>query len=317
MAGHTGGRWQGGTRRDLLRGIVAGVVVSARGLDAFQRASPTPKRIRWAMGWLLWRDYKPRKIALAEALEDLRAVGADGIEFTPRPGELEAAGLTIDGVKQLLETAGLALSGQYFSAPFHEMVNKDEILRQAREKFDSLRVFGARNLVLGPPAPPAGGQRLEAIKRMAPVLNELGRRAASQGIAIGVHPHLNTVIQSPEETDAIMDATDPKLVGLALDTGHCYLAGGDPARALQKHGARLNYLHFKDAVRPFKSPDFLPNLRELGSGEIDFPAVMRELAKRRYAGWIDVEQDFTTSTPRESCQTSMRYARDVLSKIYA
>ena len=28
-----------------------------------------------------------------------------------------------------------------------------------------------------------------------------------------MHPHLNTVIETPEETDAFMEASDPKYVG--------------------------------------------------------------------------------------------------------
>jgi sugar phosphate isomerase/epimerase len=66
---------------------------------------------------------------------------------------------------------------------------------------------------------------------------------------------------------------------------------------VKKHGPRLNYLHFKDAVRPFTRPDFFPNIRELGKGEVDFPGVMRVLKELGYQGWINVEQDFTTMTP--------------------
>jgi len=37
-----------------------------------------------------------------------------------------------------------------------------------------------------------------------------------------------------------MEASDPKYVGLALDTGHFHLAGGDVVKALDQHGSRLN-----------------------------------------------------------------------------
>ena len=170
--------------------------------------------------------------------------------------------------------------------------------------------------MIGPPTPPPpGADRLEAIARMAPIVNEIGRRANAEGIAVGLHPHLNTLVETPAEADRFFELTDPKLVGLALDTGHYYLAGGDPVKALARHGSRLNYLHFKDAVRPFKRPDFFPNLRELGKGEVDFPGVMRALKALKYSGWIDVEQDFTSTTPRESCRTSMDYAHQVLGKV--
>jgi sugar phosphate isomerase/epimerase len=272
--------------------------------------------VKWAAGWLLWRDFKGRKIQLAEALRDLKEFGADGIEFTPRPGELEAMGLTLDAVSRRIRDSGLAVSGHYFSGPFLDSSQRDALLKQAAETFASLKAFGARHMVVGPPPPPpAGEDRLEAIAKMAPLVNELGRRAAVEGIEVGLHPHLNTLIETPEETDRFMELADPTLVGLALDTGHYHLAGGDALKALAKHGSRLNYLHFKDAVRPFKRPDFLPNLRELGRGEVDFPGVMRALKALKYTGWIDVEQDFTSTTPRESCRTSMGYVHGVLNRI--
>jgi len=304
------------SRRELIRILGAAAAVWSLSGAVFAQ-SASPKRIRWAAGWLLWRDYKGRTFTLAEALQDLEQAGADGIECTPKPGELEAAGLTIEAVRAMLRGAGLAVSAHYFSGPFHDPSKKAEILAQAKDKIDSLRAFGAVNMVIGPPAPPAGLSRPEAIARIAPVLDDVGRLARSQGMTIGVHPHLNTVIETPEETDAILERCDPALVGLALDTGHFHLAGGDVVAVLKKHGTRLNYLHFKDAVRPFARPDFFPNLRDLGKGEVDFPAVMRVLKDLKYTGWINVEQDFTATSPGESCRASMGYVQRVLSPIYA
>jgi inosose dehydratase len=309
-------RWTRLSRRDVLRGLGAAALAcgSYRAAEAAQAVPP--RRIRWAAGWLLWRDYKPGRLTLADALQDLKAAGADGIEFTPRPGELDAAGLTVESVRRLLRESGLAVSAHYFSAPFYDQAKKAEILAQAQEKIDSLRAFGAVHLVIGPPAAPAGADRMDLIARMAPVLDDLGRHARSQGIVIGVHPHLNTAIETPEETDAIMERCDPAVVGLALDTGHFHLAGGDVVRAVRKHGSRLNYFHFKDGVRPFSRPDFFPNLRDLGKGEVDFPGVMRALKDFGYRGWINVEQDFTATTPGESCRASLEYVHNVLSPIY-
>jgi inosose dehydratase len=305
------------SRRDLLRHIGAAAVAwgSWRRAEAAQ-SGPAARRVRWAAGWLLWRDYKPHRFTLADALGDLKAAGADGIEFTPRPGELAAAGLTAESVGRMVRDAGLAVSAHYFSGPFHDPSMQASLSAQAQEKIDSLRAFGARNIVIGPPAAPAGRNRMDVIAGIATALNELGRHARSQGVVIGVHPHLNTVIETPEETDAIMERCDPALVGLALDTGHFHLAGGDVVAAVRKYGSRLNYLHFKDAVRPFSRPDFFPNLRDLGAGEIDFPGVMRALRDLGYQGWINVEQDFTATTPGDSCRASMKYVRDALTPIY-
>ncbi len=307
------------SRRDVLQ-CLGGAALALRAgprAGAFQHVPPaSPPKVRWAVGWLLWRDFEPRRFSLAEALRDLTEAGADGIEFTPKPGELDAAGLTMESVRTLLGGAGLVVSAHYFSGPFHDPAKKADIMAQAQAKIDSLRAFGAVNMVIGPPAPPAGMARADAIARIAPVLEDVGRLARANGISIGVHPHLNTVIESPGETDAILERTDPALVGLALDTGHFHLAGGDVVAVLKKHGSRLNYLHFKDAAGPFTRPNFFPNLRELGRGEVDLPGVMRALKALGYQGWINVEQDFTATSPGESCRASMGYVKDVLSRIY-
>lgn len=303
------------SRRELL----AAAGAAALGLAAPARAAAgaqdrAPGRYRWAAGWLLWRDFTGRRIEFAEALRDLQEAGADGIEFTPRQGELEAAGLTVDRMKGLLRDHGLQVSGHYFSLPLPDPARTAGVMADAQAAIDSLLAFGAAHLVIGPPSPPADADRRECIARMAPVVTEIGRRARAHGILTGVHPHLNTVVETPEETDLILSLCDERHVGLALDTGHFHLAGGDVAGAVSRHGRRLNYLHFKDAVRPFARPGFFTNLRELGRGEVDFPTVMRTLAEVGYRGWINVEQDVTATTPRDSLRTSLRYVREVLDR---
>lgn len=278
--------------------------------------APDAARLLWAHGWILWRDFAARGIPLTEALGDLRAVGADGIELTPRPGELEAGGLTLGDVRTLLDEAGLQATAHYFSGPFHDSSRRKEIVGRFGETLASLAALGGRHVVIGPPEVPEDADRPALIRAVAPVLEDLGRRAGDQGVRLGVHPHLNTLVESPEEVAMVMDAADPGLVSLALDTGHLHLAGGDVVAILKTYRSRLGYFHFKDAVRPFRRPDFRPNLRELGAGEVDFPGVMHLLAEIDYRGWINVEQDSTTLTPRESCQRSMQYVDASLKPIH-
>ncbi|MGD8895539.1 MAG: TIM barrel protein [Acidobacteriota bacterium] len=278
--------------------------------------APAATRLRWAQGWLLWRDFAGRSIPLTEAVADLRAVGADGIELTPRPGELAGQGLTLETTRALLDEAGLSVSAHYFSGPFHDRTREEEIVGRFGETLASLAALGGRQVVIGPPTVPEGADRPALIRAMAPVLEDLARRGQDEGVSLGLHPHLNTLVERPEEIALAMDVTDAGLVSLAPDTGHIHLAGGDVVSILNTYRSRLVYFHFKDAVRPFRRPDFMPNMRELGAGEIDFPGVMRLLAEIGYQGWINVEQDHTTLTPRESCRRSMHYVDATLKPIY-
>lgn len=305
-------------RRELLRTIPAGVLMPVffKSLISSVQAEKS-RNIRWAQGWLLWRNFKAKSLSLRDAFTNLHDVGFDGIEFSPGQEELARQNFTVESLKELLASLKLTVSGNYFSAPFHETGQRDVILQQAQTRFQLLKEFGARNMIIGPPSvkvPPA--ERTQLIKQVAVTLNELGKRALNEGIQIGIHPHLNTLIESPAEIDMAMEATDPRYVFFSPDTGHIYLAGGDLLSILKKYHSRINYFHFKDGVRPFVRPKFEPNLRELGQGEVDFPSVMRLLKKIHFRGWVNVEQDATQLDPQQSSKISARFVKEVLQPIY-
>ncbi len=303
-------------RRDLLK-FLAGSLVTTSVPPFAAPLSSQKTRIRWAQGFLLWRNFSGQKLVLQDALNDLANLGANGIEFSPLANELERFGLTTATCKALLAEKKLAVSGNYFSAPFHDPTKREEILQDAAKRFALLKEFNVKHIIIGPPGVPANADRNALIKQQSLLLNEIGKRAKDQGLQIGLHPHLNTLVETPAEIDLAMAMTDARYVFLSADTGHIHLAGGDVLAICRKYKTRLNYFHFKDGVRPFVRPDFKPNLRELGKGEIDFPGVMRLLKEIRFSGWVNIEQDATTLTPRESATISMDYVKKVLLPIYA
>ncbi|MEU5403269.1 sugar phosphate isomerase/epimerase [Streptomyces sp. NPDC005963] len=65
------------------------------------------------------------------------------------------------------------------------------------------------------------------------------------GLKIVVHPHADTHIDSEENVSRFLDATDPDLVSLCLDTGHYAYCGGDSATLIETYGERIGYLHLK------------------------------------------------------------------------
>jgi inosose dehydratase len=303
------------SRRRLLKFLASSAFAAALSDNAF--AAPPP-RIRWAQGYLLWRNYKGATLLLRDAIGDLAAVKADGIEFSPLSGELEKNGLTPASLKQLLADKKLAIAGNYFSAPFYDATKREVILQEALQRFALLKEYNAKNMIIGPPAFAHDSPEREAmIRAQADLLSDIGKRAVDQGLQIGLHPHMNTLVETPAEIDLALETTDPKAVFLSADTGHIHLAGGDVVPILTKHKARLNYFHFKDGLRPFVRPNFQRNLRELGRGEIDFPGVMRLLKEIQFTGWINIEQDATLLTPQASCSISMAYVNRVLKPIYS
>jgi len=144
------------------------------------------------------------------------------------------------------------------------------------------------------------------------------------GLRTVFHHHCAGYVETPAEIDALMQRTDPALLGLCLDTGHATYGGGSPVDLLSRHRARTWHVHFKDcepriaARARTEEWDYQTALRhgvfcELGRGSVDFPALLRELAASGYSGWIVVEQDVLPAmgAPLASATRNRQYLRQV------
>ena len=58
-------------------------------------------------------------------------------------------------------------------------------------------------------------------------LNKLGKVAKDMGIALTLHHHMGTVVQTAAEIDRMMENTDPELFSLLFDSGHLAYCGED------------------------------------------------------------------------------------------
>jgi inosose dehydratase len=303
-------------RREFVkRAAMVSAVVAGGGFAGFGCAKPA-QPIRWSMGWILWRDYRKTTIPLTEAINHISALGLDGIEYTPRPDELSRNGFTRESFRDFLAEKNLSIAGNYFGADFHNPGKHADILLAFHDTLENLKFYGAKNVVIGPPGRGDESEIPGKIRIMAPFLNELGKIAIDAGMEIGLHPHVNTIVETPSEIDMIMELTDPRYVGMAPDTGHIDLGGGKSLEIIRKYSSRLNYFHLKDVSGKFIRPNFGPNLRELGKGEVDFPGVMTLLKEVGFKGWLNVEQDNTELTPAESATQSMKYINTRLKPIY-
>ena len=134
------------------------------------------------------------------------------------------------------------------------------------------------------------------------------------------HLHFGTMVETREQLTWLMENTDPDVVGLTADTAHITRGGSDPVEVFQTYIDRIPYTHFKDidmnevkedtAKGDYRS--IIHYFEELGEGKIDFPSIIRIMDKSDYNGWIMVELDSTTRTPKESAAMSKRYLEDKL-----
>jgi inosose dehydratase len=154
--------------------------------------------------------------------------------------------------------------------------------------------------------------------RLGKLLTELGKRMSDTGVKLGYHNHMNTISERPENLQRVMDASDPRYVGLLLDTAHYVAGGGDPAEAIVHYRDRLLFMHLKDVVDiPLDTPGAKYPFKfvELGRGRVNLPAVMDALRKIRFDGWAIVELDRVpdkSRTPKECAAISKEYLQNQL-----
>jgi inosose dehydratase len=148
------------------------------------------------------------------------------------------------------------------------------------------------------------------------------------GLRTVFHHHCAGYVETPDEIGTLLELTNPQRLGLVFDTGHyCYGAGTgdcDVVSALERYGDRVWYIHCKDCEPEIARRarvgqwDYFTALRhgvfcELGKGCVDFPALLRRLAARRYAGYVLVEQDILPGmgTPKESARRNREFLRSI------
>ncbi len=145
------------------------------------------------------------------------------------------------------------------------------------------------------------------------------------GMRTVFHHHCAGYIETPSEIDALMKATDARLLGLCFDTGHYRFGGGkNPVDVLEKYWDRIWHVHFKDFSPQVaqesknKKWDYFESVKngvfcELGKGDVDFVAIKNFLNKKNYMGWIVVEQDVLPGMgdPKQCAENNRDYLQSI------
>ncbi|MDQ3683918.1 MAG: TIM barrel protein [Bacteroidota bacterium] len=145
------------------------------------------------------------------------------------------------------------------------------------------------------------------------------------GMSTVFHHHCAGYIETPAEIEALLNTTNPNLLGLCFDTGHYRFGGGkNPVDVLEKYWDRIWHIHFKDfsphvAEKSAKNNwDYFESVKngvfcELGKGDVDFVAVKKFLNSKNYNGWIVVEQDVLPGmgNPKQCAKNNRDYLQSI------
>jgi inosose dehydratase len=98
-----------------------------------------------------------------------------------------------------------------------------------------------------------GLSRSEMLFSIREKLHEPIRWAQELGIELLLEPH-GQLTDSLDGMKAILDVLGhEKTVGVNLDTGNCWLGGGDPLAFVKTFGKRIRHVHWKDMPKEWES----------------------------------------------------------------
>lgn len=285
-------------RRQFLTTAGVSALTLLTGMDRLLAGNAKPSGMKIAYSAITWGGND------AQAITDLSALGYRGIQlranafgpYKARPSELKA----------LLDQHHLALamfsSGNVEIDPTKEQSTID--MHVAHASF--VKALGGSAIQLTNSARPK--DRLpttEELKRLATVMNEIGKQTADLGVQATYHNHMSQLGETPEEVEVIVQAMNPKFVKLELDIAHYKQGGGLPEKAVKQYKDIIYALHLKDTMSPL--PDKPDNPKaykfvELGRGNVDVPAVFKALDEIKFKGWGIIELDGVPEKDKTAAQ---------------
>lgn len=236
----------------------------------------------------------------AQAIAEIGAVGYEQIEIFD--GNILAYEGNEDAFRKLLDDAGVSLRAVYAAANFIYGEILDEELYRIKKAVAFAKKFGATELALGGGATRYDGIRESDYAQLGVALDQVCDMMDDMGMRASFHPHMGSLVQSPDQLDKVMPHTR---MSLCPDTGHVVLGGGDPLKIVQKYVDRIDYIHLKDVT---KDGMFCP----LGTGVIDFRPIIKTLKDGgRDVLWA-IECDGWDGDPKEGAQITYKYLEENL-----
>ena len=254
--------------------------------------------------------------------------------------ELGAPGFLPDDPDQLREQLGefgMSLIGGFTPLVLHDPARRDEALGEARRVAELFQKTGATTFVSAVvmDAEWSTPRTLESAehRHVLMMLAAVDEICGEFGLQQVLHPHVQTVVETAEDVDRVMDGCD---VRWCLDTGHLAIGGKDPVEFARDAGPRVGHVHLKD-VDMSQVPALLRRERSimesvqsglftpLGQGHVQIAEIIDTLESSGYEGWYVVEQDTAIAGPIPadgegpvtSVSESLAYLREVVAPLLA
>jgi inosose dehydratase len=279
--------------------------------------------VKLGCGQITWRGVPEDAV-----LDDIQRAGYQGAPMSPRNGRTAA------DIRDLYASHGLIPAPGYFGGNFWDADRREELLATARRLAEISQDLGLTEIYVadgGFNEPTRSGRtRRQAVtnvqpedqlsdrdfRRLTDTLQSVGEILLEKGVRACFHNHAGTFVETEDELERLLDATDPEVVFLGPDTGHLAWAGIDVVGFANRHARRIKTMHLKDidlAVRAagvaagwdYSTYENHAIWAEIGAGGVDFASLFGILDAADFAGWLIVETDVTQqASPLDSATIS-------------
>lgn len=248
------------------------------------------------MGMIGLQLYSVRSAAEKDFLGTVRnvaAMGYDGVQFA---GFFDSPA---NEVKQVLDETGIQVAGSHTGL---DLLTGDKLKESILYNQEI-----ENDLLICPYLPVEKRNSVDAYKRTAEQLNEIGHVCQENGMRFAYHNHNFEFEKFADTTgfDLLFSQTDADLVKMELDCFWANYAGHQAERIIEKQGDRVISLHMKDMTEVNGKKRSI----EIGEGVLDIAGLLQ---KADSVDWFVVEQEDFDRDPMESAKINQDNLRGIL-----
>ena len=232
------------------------------------------------------------------AIREMASLGFYGIElFGNQLEAMEAHG----GVGALLEKHKLPLISAYCGTNLSDPTERKASIAKTLEWAGLVKKFKGNVIVVGPNGVQRRTFDFKTHKDdIVITLNELGKAVTDMGLTPVLHQHTGTCVESRDETYAVMEAVDTKVMKFGPDIGQLQKGGSDPVQVVKDFLPLVQHMHLKDYSGGQEYLGYCP----LGQGKVDIPAILSMMEGRQTAGLVMVELDSPPPQPAPALENA-------------
>ncbi len=225
------------------------------------------------------------------AIRDISSLGFYGIElFGNQIEAMEAHG----GVGAVLEQHQLPLISAYCGTNLSDPAQRKDGIAKTLGWANLVKKYNGRVIVVGPNGVNRSTYDFKAHKDdIVATLNELGKAVMDMGLTPVLHQHTGTCVETRDETYAVLDAMDTRVMKFGPDIGQLQKGGSDPVQVVKDFLPLVQHMHLKDYTGGAEYLGYCP----LGEGKVNIPAILQMMNGRKTAGRVMVELDSPPPQP--------------------